>query len=115
VEPARGVDALPEPSDLGSALERLDPALYDVRDEQASRVRPEIDHGDALLLRHGPILRGYPVGMLGAAKQRQQAHPPERADALADIVLLDHDGADVRLGELWSERPVALVWLRHYG
>jgi hypothetical protein len=53
--------------------------------------------------------------MLGAAKQKQQASAPERADALADLVLLDHDGNEVRLGELWSERPVALVWLRHYG
>lgn len=53
--------------------------------------------------------------MLGAATRRQQADPPDRADALADIVLLDHDGDEVRLGELWSERPVALVWLRHYG
>jgi prostamide/prostaglandin F2alpha synthase len=38
-----------------------------------------------------------------------------RADALADIVLPDQDGTDVRLGDLWRERPVALVWLRHYG
>ena len=53
--------------------------------------------------------------MLGAAKERQEARPPARADALADLVLLDHDGNEVRLGELWSERPVALVWLRHYG
>ena len=53
--------------------------------------------------------------VLGAAKERQQANAPERADTLADIVLLDHDGADVRLGELWGDRPVALVWLRHYG
>ena len=53
--------------------------------------------------------------MLGAAKQRQQARAPERADSLAQLVLLDHDGSDVRLGELWSERPAALVWLRHYG
>ena len=37
------------------------------------------------------------------------------ADALADIVLPDQDGTDVRLGDLWRERPVALVWLRHYG
>jgi len=36
-------------------------------------------------------------------------------DALAQIVLPDHDGRDVRLSELWSERPAALVWLRHYG
>jgi hypothetical protein len=40
---------------------------------------------------------------------------PTRADVLADLVLLDHEGGEVRLGDLWSERPVALVWLRHYG
>ena len=37
------------------------------------------------------------------------------AGKLADVVLPDQDGADVRLGDLWAERPVALVWLRHYG
>ena len=41
--------------------------------------------------------------------------PLSRADGLAEIVLLDHDAHEVRLGDLWSERPVALVWLRHYG
>ncbi len=41
--------------------------------------------------------------------------PPATADALAEIVLPDHEGHDVRLGELWSDRPAALVWLRHYG
>jgi hypothetical protein len=40
---------------------------------------------------------------------------PERADDLADLVLPDQDGDDVRLGDLWAQRPVALVWLRHYG
>jgi hypothetical protein len=35
--------------------------------------------------------------------------------SLADIVLPDQDGTDVRLGDLWQEQPVALVWLRHYG
>ena len=34
---------------------------------------------------------------------------------LADTVLPDQDGAPVRLGDLWAQRPVALVWLRHYG
>ena len=38
-----------------------------------------------------------------------------RMRELADIVLPDQDGNDVRLGDLWAERPVALVWLRHYG
>ena len=53
--------------------------------------------------------------MLGAASERQHSDPPARADALADIVLPDQDGNEVRLGDLWSERPAALVWLRHYG
>ena len=53
--------------------------------------------------------------MLGAATRKQRTNPPSRADELAEIVLKDHDGRSVRLGELWSERPVALVWLRHYG
>ena len=34
---------------------------------------------------------------------------------LSDVVLPDHDGNDVRLGDLWADRPVVLVWLRHYG
>jgi hypothetical protein len=38
-----------------------------------------------------------------------------RAAALADIVPPDQDGHDVRLGDLWRGRPVALVWLRHHG
>jgi len=37
------------------------------------------------------------------------------AEKLADLVLPDQDGRDVTLGELWRERPAALVWLRHYG
>lgn len=40
---------------------------------------------------------------------------PVSADALRDIVLPDQDGNEVRLGDLWKDRPVALVWLRHYG
>ena len=39
----------------------------------------------------------------------------QTAADLADVVLPDHDGTDVRLGDLWAESPVALVWLRHYG
>ena len=43
------------------------------------------------------------------------AQSTNAADALADIVLPDQDGNDVRLGDLWHDGPVALVWLRHYG
>lgn len=53
--------------------------------------------------------------MLGIAMTRQHTHPPARADALTKIVLPDHDGHDVLLGDLWREQPAALVWLRHYG
>ncbi len=53
--------------------------------------------------------------MLGIASRRQKTNPPSRADALADIVLPDHEGTEVRLGDLWRDRPAALVWLRHYG
>jgi hypothetical protein len=34
---------------------------------------------------------------------------------LDDMRLLDSESDEVRLGELWSDRPVALVFLRHYG
>lgn len=51
----------------------------------------------------------------GSASRRQQTNPPERADELADFVLQDRNGDEVRLGELWSEGPAVLVWLRHYG
>ena len=51
----------------------------------------------------------------GIAPRRQHTAPPERADELADFVLQDQSGDDVRLGELWSDGPAVLVWLRHYG
>lgn len=53
--------------------------------------------------------------MLGTAQRRQRTDPPARADALAQLALPDHEGNEVRLGELWRERPTVLVWLRHYG
>jgi hypothetical protein len=34
---------------------------------------------------------------------------------LGEIVLPDHDGVPVRIGDLPRQRPAALVWLRHYG
>ena len=43
--------------------------------------------------------------MLGTSSTRQQTSPPASADALADIVLPDHEGNDVRLGDLWSDGP----------
>lgn len=34
---------------------------------------------------------------------------------LDDIRLLDTQGSEVRLGDLWADKPVALVFMRHYG
>jgi len=34
---------------------------------------------------------------------------------LADIVLPDTDGGEVRLGSLWENKPAVIVFLRHYG
>jgi prostamide/prostaglandin F2alpha synthase len=53
--------------------------------------------------------------LLGSAARRQKTNPPERADELADFVLQDQHGEDVRLGDAWAEGPAVLVWLRHYG
>ncbi len=34
---------------------------------------------------------------------------------LADCVVKDTEGKDVRLGDLWKERPAAIVFVRHFG
>jgi hypothetical protein len=53
--------------------------------------------------------------LLGAAVKRQKTRPPEDAGALADLVVKDLDGKEVRLGSFWEEGPAVLVFLRHYG
>jgi hypothetical protein len=35
--------------------------------------------------------------------------------ALEDLRLPDSYGQEVRLGDLWQDGPVVIVWLRHYG
>jgi hypothetical protein len=50
--------------------------------------------------------------MLGRGKRPSA---PERADELADVVLQDSSGDEVRLGSLWADGPAVLVFLRHYG
>jgi len=53
--------------------------------------------------------------ILGASLRSQKTRPPEDASDLADLVVKDLEGEDVRLGSLWEDRPAVLVWLRHYG
>lgn len=35
--------------------------------------------------------------------------------AIEDTVLPDSFGEERRVGDLWKNHPVVLVWLRHYG
>jgi len=35
--------------------------------------------------------------------------------ALSDLALADPDGVEHRLGDLWADEPVVLVFLRHFG
>lgn len=34
---------------------------------------------------------------------------------LADVVVQNEQGGDVRLGEVWRDRPIVLAFLRHFG
>jgi hypothetical protein len=40
---------------------------------------------------------------------------PSDTKAIENVRLLDVDDESVRLGTLWKDGPVVLVWLRHYG
>jgi peroxiredoxin len=53
--------------------------------------------------------------LLDVVRVRQRTNPPVHARELEDVVLKDDTGRDVCLGDLWSERPVVLAFLRHYG
>ena len=55
------------------------------------------------------------ASFLGVSRRRQKTRAPEDASGLADLVVKDLDGAEVRLGSLWEDGPAVLVWLRHYG
>ena len=56
-----------------------------------------------------------PWWMLDAVKSHQRAMPAAHADGLADVILVDHSGQPVRLGDLWRDRPAVIVWLRQFG
>ena len=34
---------------------------------------------------------------------------------LADAVVKDAEGRDLRLGDLWRDKPAVVVFVRHYG
>jgi hypothetical protein len=39
----------------------------------------------------------------------------DRADDLAKLTVSDEQGQEIELGSLWRDKPVAIVFLRHFG
>ena len=61
--------------------------------------------GEASKDRTGPSrVIGYNHGMAETISAR-----------LANVVLLEAGGSEVRLGSLWEKNPAVVVFLRHYG
>ena len=53
--------------------------------------------------------------MLDTVRERQSTNPPSDGRLLEDIVLEDHEGLPVRLGDTWKDKPAVLAFVRHYG
>jgi hypothetical protein len=52
---------------------------------------------------------------LGAGEARREGAGMKRVEELGAMVLRDADNSEVRLEDLWRDRPAVLVWIRHYG
>ena len=39
----------------------------------------------------------------------------DKGDVAPDVSLKDETGAEVQLAAYWAERPIALVFVRHFG
>lgn len=46
---------------------------------------------------------------------RDDNRDDKTAEALAGLTVLSTRGEVLRLGDLWRQEPVALVFVRHYG
>jgi peroxiredoxin len=53
--------------------------------------------------------------VLDTVRERQRTNPPSDARPLEDVVLEDHEGRPIRLGDIWQDRPAVLAFVRHYG
>ena len=52
---------------------------------------------------------------IGPTRLRWTSLPPQVGDVAPDATLLDHDGRPTILSTLWAERPVLLLFWRHFG
>ncbi len=85
-EAAARVDAFAEARDPRLAVQLLDAAVLDAADEQARRVRPEVDRGDDHLC--GTRRRTRPNGAVRLVERRAQDGEPGEGDAQAPEALL---------------------------
>jgi peroxiredoxin len=51
----------------------------------------------------------------GPTRTRWTSLPPQRGDAAPDAMLLDHRGTATTLSSFWRERPLLLLFWRHFG
>ena len=40
---------------------------------------------------------------------------PSTSERLSALTALDTEGRAIRLGDLWRDRPIVLVFVRHFG
>ena len=51
----------------------------------------------------------------GPTRLRWTSLPPQAGDPAPDATLSDHEGTDVALSSLWADRPLLILFWRHFG
>ena len=51
----------------------------------------------------------------GPTRLRWTTLPPQVGDRAPDATLLDHEGRDVALSSMWADRPLLILFWRHFG
>ena len=51
----------------------------------------------------------------GPTRLRWTSLPPQVGDPAPDATLSDHEGTDVALSSLWADRPLLILFWRHFG
>ncbi len=51
----------------------------------------------------------------GPTRLRWTTLPPQVGDPAPDATLSDHEGTDVALSSLWADRPLLILFWRHFG
>jgi peroxiredoxin len=66
----------------------------------------QLEAADARFLEHW---------LRGPTRIRHERQPVQVGDPAPDLDLIDHEGRPVRLSSLWSDHPVHLFFMRHFG